>query len=49
MKSDVKLLFVSASPVLVNEVKRFFLDFKSHFTAELERVRNGGKVSEQKD
>jgi len=30
--SNLKMLFVSASPVLVNEVKRFFVDFKSHFT-----------------
>ena len=31
-RSDVKLLFVSASPVLVNEIKRFFGEFKGHFT-----------------
>lgn len=37
--SNLKMLFVSASPVLVNEVKRFFEDFKTHFTTELERVR----------
>jgi hypothetical protein len=41
--SDVKLLFVSASPVLVNEVKRFFIEFKTHFTTELKRVRSGGE------
>lgn len=39
--SDVKLMFVSASPVLVNEVKRFFIEFKTHFTEELLRVRKG--------
>ena len=33
------MLFVSASPVLVNEVKRFFVDFKAHFTDELIRAR----------
>jgi len=38
------MLFVSASPVLVNEVKRFFEDFKKHFTAELVRAR---KLKEQ--
>ena len=39
-RSDVKLLFVSASPVLVNEIKRFFIEFKSHFTAQLEKKNN---------
>ena len=29
-ESKLKLLFVSASPVLVNEVKRFYLDLKVH-------------------
>jgi len=29
--SNIKLLFISASPVLVNEVKRFFIEFKTHF------------------
>lgn len=29
-QSSLKLLFVSASPVLVNEVKRFYIDLKSH-------------------
>jgi hypothetical protein len=28
--SSLKLLFVSASPVLVNEVKRFYQDLKHH-------------------
>jgi hypothetical protein len=39
-RSDVKLLFVSASPVLVNEIKRFFIEFKSHFTIQLEKTKN---------
>ena len=30
--SQLKLLFVSASPVLVNEVKRFYLDLKAHLS-----------------
>lgn len=34
--SKLKLLFISASPVLVNEVKRFYYDFKSHFATALE-------------
>jgi len=34
---------VSASPVLVNEVKRFYLEFKEHFTIQLV------KYQEQKD
>lgn len=47
--SDVKLLFVSASPVLVNEVKRFFLDFKTHFSKELElRQLGNARPEEQK-
>ena len=29
-ESSLKLLFVSASPVLVNEVKRFYVDLKRH-------------------
>lgn len=35
--SKLKLLFVSASPVLVNEIKRFYDDFKHHFALELEK------------
>jgi hypothetical protein len=35
--SKLKLLFISASPVLVNEVKRFYIDFKAHFGTELEK------------
>ena len=31
--SQLKLTFVSASPVLVNEIKRFFQEFKKHFSA----------------
>ena len=38
-QSELRLTFLSASPVLVNEVKRFYLDFKQHFTAELQKVR----------
>ena len=30
--SQLKLLFVSASPVLVNEVKRFYIDLKAHLS-----------------
>ena len=37
--SNLKLLFISASPVLVNEVKRFYIDFKSHFAIELAKSR----------
>ena len=33
--SSLKLLFVSASPVLVNEVKRFYVDLKQHLAAQL--------------
>ena len=29
-ESELKLLFVSASPVLVNEVKRFYVELKVH-------------------
>ena len=36
--TNLKLLFVSVSPVLVNEVKRFYIDFKSHFGTELLRA-----------
>ena len=35
--SNLKLLFVSASPVLVNEVKRFYIDLKLHLCDQLER------------
>ena len=41
--SEVKLLFVSASPVLTNEVKRFSAEFKEHFTQELKRAREKGE------
>ena len=41
ISSEIRLVFISASPVLVNEVKRFYLDFKDHFTQELVRVRAG--------
>ena len=37
--SKLKLMFVSASPVLINEIKRFYLDFKRHFTLELQRAQ----------
>lgn len=35
--SKLKTVFISASPVLVNEVKRFYYDFKSHFATALEQ------------
>ena len=38
LNSKIKLVFVSASPVLVNEVKRFYIDFKAHFALELKRA-----------
>ena len=38
-ESNLKLLFVSASPVLVNEVKRFYIDLKSHLSLQLEKRR----------
>ena len=38
LASKLKLTFVSASPVLVNEIKRFYEDFKKHFCIELERA-----------
>lgn len=31
-ESSLKLMFVSASPVLVNEVKRFYIDLKAHLS-----------------
>ena len=37
--SKLKLTFVSASPVLVNEIKRFYMDFKKHFALELEKAQ----------
>ena len=37
--SKLKLTFVSASPVLVNEIRRFYEDFKKHFGIELERAQ----------
>ena len=36
----MKLLFVSASPVLVNEVKRFYIDMKAHLNEQLTKRRN---------
>ena len=36
--SQLKLTFVSASPVLINEIKRFYLDFKKHFALELQKA-----------
>lgn len=38
-KSKLKLVFVTASPVLTNEVKKFYGDMKSHFTRELVKKR----------
>lgn len=38
LNSKLKLTFVSASPVLVNEIKRFYEDFKKHFSAQLLKV-----------
>ena len=34
-ESSLKLMFVSASPVLVNEVKRFYIDLKAHLSQQL--------------
>ena len=39
MNSKLKLTFVSASPVLVNEIRRFYQDFKKHFSIELEKAQ----------
>ena len=39
LNSKLKLTFVSASPVLVNEIRRFYEDFKKHFGIELERAQ----------
>ena len=38
-ESKLKLLFVSASPVLVNEVKRFYIDLKVHLRDQLINYR----------
>ena len=38
LNSKLKLTFVSASPVLVNEIRRFYIDFKKHFGIELEKA-----------
>lgn len=35
LESNLRLLFVSASPVLVNEVKRFYVDLKVHLRDQL--------------
>ena len=34
-KSSLKLVFVTYSPVLTNEVKKFYTDIKVHFVNEL--------------
>ena len=37
--SKLKLTFVSASPVLVNEIRRFYQEFKKHFAIELRKAQ----------
>ena len=39
LNSKLKLTFVSASPVLINEIKRFYMEFKNHFALELEKAQ----------
>ena len=38
-KSSLKLVFVTYSPVLTNEVKKFYTDIKNHFINELIKRR----------
>ena len=46
--SNLKLLFVSASPVLVNEVKRFYLDLKLHLFEQIEKRRARALAQEER-
>jgi Cdc6-like AAA superfamily ATPase len=49
--SKLKLVFVTASPVLTNEVKKFYGDMKIHFTDELikRRTKAAQQVEEEKN
>ena len=47
-ESSLKMLFVSASPVLVNEVKRFYIDLKSHLSQQLLQKRAKATKEESK-
>lgn len=50
-ENKLKLVFVTASPVLTNEVRKFYFDVKDHFTEQLvkRRQRALAKKEEKKE